>query len=60
MPEGTPFYLECRDCGRRVELPEDVEKPGWVKIHPLKDWTSPPLRCPACTALIDGDAGAQA
>lgn len=44
----------CGDCGRPMNLPPVPDKPGWVDITDAEGWTTPPLRCPACSALNDG------
>ncbi len=44
------MIIECVDCNATAELPEDPERPGFVFIAAMENWTAPPPKCPDCSA----------
>lgn len=49
----TDIKVQCVDCKTEVILPPS-DRPGFVKITPLTNWTAPPPRCPDCSLKIAG------
>ncbi len=47
-PTDNGVNVECFKCGKKATLPYSNSEHTAVSIEPIRNWSMPPMLCPAC------------